>query len=206
MTFFKQIRVYIIIFILFGLFTTFQNDKYKLLLRVHSVFSILIWFCIFSFAVYSNKFYAFTTISNTVANLMYLMISFTHLIIIIESILYSKAQLRTIHKLSRIDQLFKSKLKINVPYKEEKRKIFIRNVIVLSILAGMKGFLALYLFYHNRWYCFIWISLYSQLILYLRFLQILFFLWLMETRLNVINYELKSIQRHQNAPAENIGC
>lgn len=187
-------HIYIIVFILFGLWTSFSNDKHKLAIRLNSVFSILIVIFLFSYAIYSNEFYAFTTISNTVGNYLYLLIVSTHLIVTVESIIQSKAQSRLVQKFTLIDRLFQDKLKIFAFYKTEKREMFMRNLILLSILATTKGFFSLYIHFFHRAFNFMWIELYSVWILYLRHIQVLVFVGLMRNRLSLINDELKKMK------------
>lgn len=195
MSFYKQIRIYIMVFMVFGLWTSFKNAKCKLALRLNSVFSIAIVIFLYTSAIYLNAFFAYTTIAHTVANYLYLLIVSTHLIVIVESIIKSKHQSRLIQKFTLIDRLFQEKLKIFILYKNAKRQIFIRNLILIAIFASMKGFLNLYIHFNHGAYNFMWIELYSVWVLYLRHIQVLFFIGLMKTRLNLINDELENIKK-----------
>lgn len=197
MEFSKQIRNYILVFIVFGLWSSLNDFEYKLPLRIYSVFSLLLVFCFFSLTVYFRQFHTFTTISNTVANSLFVLVVITHLVIIIESMWQRIAQKRLIRKFNLVDELFKTKLNTQIKYENEKRKMFIMNLTVLSIVLPIEVAVTIYLYYNSHVYYFIFQSIYSMWIIRLRPMQVLCFICLLRNRLNLVNKKLKAIAKQE---------
>lgn len=198
MIFFKEMRSFFIIFIVFGLWSTWENYKYKSQINFHSICSVaIVFFCFFS-AYFMNKFYIFNSLSNTVANVLYVLIIFTQLIIIAESILQKEAQMKLIQKLTIVDQMFNTKLNKMISYQDEKCEIFIRNSILVLIILFIKFFLSLFTYLTNREFNFMYPSMYPSTVMCFRLIQILYFVCLLRTRLHSLNDELQDIQQTLN--------
>lgn len=193
MEFFTQIRHYILVFIFFGLWSSMHDFKYKLSLRIYSIFLLLLMFCFFLLTVYFRQFYTFTTITNTVANSLFVLVVITHFIIIVESIWQRKVQKRLIKEFIIVDEIFKTKLNIRIPYQKEKRKMFIIFSTVLLIVLPIEVAVTVYLFYNSHVYYIVFQSVYSMWIIRLRPMQVLFFVFLLRTRLNLMNEKLKMV-------------
>lgn len=192
MEFFKHIRSYIVIFIFFGLWTSIEHFKYKQPLRICLAFSLISLFCLFSFTLYSNPFYTFTTISNTVANSLFWLFMLTHLAIVLESISQRKAQTKIIKKFTFVDQLFKTMLNITFPYRQERREILIIIVTSASVISSIMVAVCVYS-YSTYSTGFTFHFMYSTWIIRLRIIQVIFFVCLLRNRLNLINHQLKNI-------------
>lgn len=194
MEFFQQVRNQTILFIFFGIWSSWQHGKYKWALRAYSVSAIYQEMAIIGSVMYSYDIFKDYTLSATVENSMYMIISWTHLIIVIESLVTSSIQVKLIQKFSQVDHLLSARLKVEIPYTKERRKTFARNFFLLTTIILMKGFVSGYLHYHNKvlvsWYP----ALYSIWIMCLRTIQIILFAYLMRCRLTVINSELICIQ------------
>lgn len=193
MAFFKQMQNYILFFILFGLWSTWKNLKYKIQIRVCSFLSIILVLVGFSVA-YIYKFYNFNSLSNTLANLIYIFIVITHLIIVVESIYRKYAQTKLIQNLSLVDYLFNTKSNVIVSYNKEKCEIFIKCSILVSVLIFVNLIFILYTYFQNLHFNFFYVKMFSYSLMHLRSWQITFFVHLLRIRLILINDELKNIQ------------
>lgn len=192
-------RNYIVLFILFGLWSTWwQNSEFKIQIRVCSLLSILLVFCGFSSAYFFDKFYASSTLSNTVANLLFIFIIITHSIIVIESIYQKKAQTKLIQSLSLADHLFNTKSKVMIPYHKEKSEIFTRCSLIISIVIFVNVLITLYTNYLDLDFNLLYPPMYSYLVMCLRSVQIIFFVCLLRSRLILVIEELKDIQNILN--------
>lgn len=195
MVLFKEIRIYILFFILFGLWSTWwQSSKYKSEIKFYSVFSVALVFCDFLSAIFLDKFYASISLSNIVANSWYTAIVITHFIIVVESIVQKSAQVNLIRNLALVDQLFNIKSKVIIPYYKEKREIFIRSSILILIVISVDVLIIFSAYYRELHFNLMYPAMYSNTMMRLRPIQVLFFVYLMRTRLILINKELKAIQ------------
>lgn len=120
MAFFEQMRLYFIFFIFFGLWSTWQNNKYRSLLRVYSACCVQQEFLSFVSVIYSYNIFENNSLSATIANWLYIIDSLTHVVIVFESLYKRKAQLQLIRKFCSVDELFRNKLGITIPYRREK--------------------------------------------------------------------------------------
>lgn len=197
--FFRQVKNYLVFFIIFGLWSaTWPNSKNELLMKAYSLFSIVIVFCCFLSAYILNTFQTFNSVSNTVSNLLYVSVLFAHLIIIIESICQRDAQAKIIQSLSLTDYLFNIKLKVMMPYNRGKFEIFTRCFVLVSIMILTNTTFVSYMRYKNIDYSFIYVSLYPCLVMCLRSIQIIFLVCLLRSRLILIIEELVDIQNTLN--------
>ena len=194
MSFFVQIQKFLAFFTVFGLWSTWQNSKYKLLLRISSVISIAYFFILFSLSVIIDRFRDFNEISNIVSNVLFVLLFLTHFVILLESVLKNGAQAKLIKTLSEVDQLFCAKIGVAVPYRSEKLEIFIRLLILtlIEVIVKLAIILAL-LFSLNADKRFVFFTLYSNFISHLRLIQIVFFVYLVQSRLILLNVELIDI-------------
>lgn len=192
-SFFEEMRIFIGIFLLFGLWPTWQTTRYKYVLIVYSIFSISIVFGIFLSAIYINKVLEDNTLSTAVAYSFLLSILATHLIIVLQSLFYRKSQMKLIQKFSNVDRLFSTKLQISMSYQKEKTAMFIRFSSLLFAFVSIKVALMFHLHYSGRLSNFWYHCLFSIWIMRLRCVQVLFFVYLMRARLILISDKVKEI-------------
>lgn len=192
--FFKHISNYLLVFIFLGLWTSFQSFKYKRILQIYATFALLSILILFSFALYSEQIYTFTTISNTVANSLFVLMMSVHLTIIYETFAKSKIQRQLIEKFSHVDELFRTKLKVQIGYYREKSDLFKISFSLLMVIIPTYGAFLTYLCYVD-WQNFMFHITYSSLIIRFRIMQTLFFVYLLRNRLNVMNDKLKYISK-----------
>lgn len=132
MEFFKEMRIFFVFFISLGFWTTWQNGEFKFLLRLCSAFSMVLKFLFFSSAIIFDKLYGFDSLSNTVANVLFVFSALTHFVIVLETIFSDEAQKKLIQQLSAVDHLLTTKLQMKITYQHEKRTIFIHMLILAS--------------------------------------------------------------------------
>lgn len=203
MAFFKQMQNYILLFILFGLWSTWENLKYKIQIRVCSFLCIIIVLVGFSIA-YIYKFYNFNSLSNTLANLLYIFIVITHLIIVVESIYQKDAQAKLIQNLSIVDHLFNIKSNVNISYHKDKCELFRKCSVLVLVLILINLIFILYTNFLSLYFNFYYVTMYSYSMMHLRLIQITFFVHLLRSRLILINVELKDIQNELRVQFNNV--
>lgn len=198
--FFQKIRGFIIFFLIFGLHPIWENDKYKIILIIYSVASIFSVFAIFLSATIIYDEIVDITLSNAVGRSMQISILATHLIIVTQS-LFSRITLKQIIlKFVNVDRLLKIRLNNSIAYNQEKRAIFIRILFIIIVLLTIKF---IFIIHHsmvvNDRYIRFWIhNLYSIWIMRLRCIQVLFFVYLLRARLNMLIEQLKKTAEESN--------
>lgn len=196
--FLDEIKGFIVFFLIFGLWPTWQNIKYKILLVFYSIFSIFLVFGIFSSAIYVNKVLEDNTLSTAVAYSFLLSILATHLIIVLQSLFYRKAQMKLVQKLSHVDRLFSTKLQIFISYRKERKALLIRFSILIFTFVAIKVALIMHLHFLGRLSSFWYHCLFSTWIMRLRCVQVLFFVYLLRARLILVNEKVKEILTARN--------
>lgn len=200
MEFFNQMRSYLLIFILFGLWTSFQQFKYKRILQIYSICAFFLTLLLFAISMYNTQFFTFTTLPNTVVNVLYVLIWAVHLFIIFESILKSDTQKQLIEKFNHVDELFKIKLNTRISYRAEKYDLFKKNLILSSFIMPIYVAITIYFFWKSGSFDTMYLSTYSFFIIRMRVTQTLLFIVLLKNRLNLINDKLKHISKVVQPP------
>lgn len=195
MEFFKEMRIFFVFFISLGFWTTWQNGEFKFLLRLCSAFSMVLKFLFFSSAIIFDKLYGFDSLSNTVANVLFVFSALTHFVIVLETIFSDEAQKKLIQQLSAVDHLLTTKLQMKITYQHEKRTIFIHMLILASSKILTNVIIVIYYLYQNRDYSFLYPGMYSTIVICLRLIQVWFFVYLVQARLYLINIKLNEVQR-----------
>lgn len=190
MEFFDQIRKYVTVFILFGTWSSTHGFKSKILLHTYSVVYVVALIVLFSVSIHSQQFYTYTTISNTMANSLYWLIMVTHLVVVFESISKNNAQKQLIEKFIFVDNLFQVNSNIRLPYEKEKRKIFIMSSTLVSSICLYYAAIYTYLYHTDNIRGFTIQSSLSIWIIRLRSMQVTFFVWILRTRLILLNQHL----------------
>lgn len=200
MEFFNQTRSYILLFIVFGLWTSFQQFKYKRLLRIYSICSLLSVLLLFAVSMYNTQFHTFTSIPNTVANILLVLVWIIHLMVAVESILKSNVQKQLIDKFEHVDELFKIKLNTRIAYQTEKCDLFKKNLTLSSLIMPIYIGVTIYLVSRNGSFDPMYLTTYSFFVIRLRITQIILFVFLLRNRLNLINDKLKHISKVVRTP------
>lgn len=196
MTFFNRMRFVFLFFILFGLWTTWENNKYKSLLRLNSMLAIVLTISNFTLQIYLKNLYDFISLSNIVANSLFIFMVFSQLVIVVESIWHNHTQVELINKFSNVDILFASKLHSTVSYREEKFKVFMLMLILVSLEIIVEVFNSTFLLlFSSHNYNLMFPYEYPNIMSYLRSIQIICFVYLTQRRLKMINEELTNIQK-----------
>lgn len=193
--FFAQMRNYIVYFLVFGLWSSWKDSKYKLLLKAHSIFSITIVFFTYLSAYVFNQFSEAATLSATVSTTLFITILVAHLIITVETFHRCCSQLALVQNLSTVDSMFNTKLSICIPYQREKSEFFVRNIAIVFVVIAIKLFVVVFTLYQNRSMNFFYCIMYSNWIMHLRSIQVLFFVYLVRDRLILIDKEITDVRR-----------
>lgn len=198
-TFFEEFRWFIGIFIFFGVWSSWQNDKHKTLFIINSVFSIHSVFATFVSAIFVFDVINDNSLSNVIAYLLLLSVLATHLVIVMQSLFYRAAQMKLLDKFAYVDHLLNTKLNIMPSYRKQKREILVRIVIFSIALAiihiGLIAQLYLFEFLDSYWYH----NFYSMWIMRLRCIQMLFFVYLLKLRLKLLTKKMQEILDSSNS-------
>lgn len=193
-----EMRGFITFFRIFGLWPISRNSKFKVHLIVYSIFCICFVICIIIATIFMDKEFPNHTLSSIVEYVFLWSILFTHLIICLEALVNRNALMRLIEKIAYADFLFKSKLHWTICYRDERREIFVRFAVLIFSAVSARVTLLVHLLYENSidglWYecmCSLWI-------LRLRFLQILFFVFLLRNRLSLVEEKIKELIQSQS--------
>lgn len=203
-TFLDEMRAFNAFFLIFGLFASWPTPKYRPILFVYSIFSIFLVFAIFVSAVYINKVFNENILSSAVAYSFLLSILATHLIIVLQSLFHRKAQIKLVQKFSYVDRLFNTKLQLFISYRNEKRALFIRLLILLCTFLLIKSGLFIHLYYGGYLNSFWFHCVYSNWIARLRSAQVLFYVYLLRSRLILVNEKVKEILISRNRQSGNL--
>lgn len=188
-------RIYFVFFIVFGLWTSWKNIDQNLSFRVFSLISVPLAFSCFALSIFFNTFHEFDTLYYTMTNLMFGFIHLTHLIIVLESFL-RKSQMDLIERFSRVDDLFAYELNIQMPYQREKWRIFVRIMALTCIeIIAKLSVLGSRVYYGQHYQFFYSIFLPNAIICFRQF-EMLFFVYLLENRLKLINIELIKMHKY----------
>lgn len=198
MEFFEEKRNYIVCFLFFGLWSTWNKSKYTILFKIYSIFLLSLVFGSFFSAIIFNQFFEHLTLSATVATFLFITILLAHLIIVIESLYKSNLQEKLIKKFSFVDQMLSTEMGKRLPYCQEKRNLFVQNCMIVSTVFLLKISVVVYTYYRDTPLNFMYTAMYSSWIIRLRSLQVLFFVYLIRNRLIMINDELINFRNHSN--------
>lgn len=193
MSFSVQIRNYLAFFMLLGLWSSWQNSKYKLFLRISLAISNICFCALFSLTVLIDRFRDFDALSNIVSNVLFILLSLTHLVILLESILKNEAQAKLIDTLSEVDHLFFVKIGLSVSHRSEKFGMLIRLLGLASTEVVVKWAIVITLLLSTSDKRYVFFTLYSNFVICLRLIQILLFVYLLRNRLTILNSELVDI-------------
>lgn len=195
MAFFNRTQNFFIFFILFGLWTSWQNSKYKLFPQFYSVFSVVLIILNFLLAIIFDRLHTFNSLSNIAANFWFILLTLAHLIIVLESIYHSNVQLKLIQGFSRVDRIFAMKLFVKIPYRNEKHQLFVLVFMMMCIEIITKLFFKTYYFINRKQLHKLFdVTLHSELMIALKLAQVLFFVYIIDARLGLINKKLIEFQ------------
>lgn len=191
MEFFIENRNYIIFFRLFSLWSFWKNCKNKISFQVYSIFLMTSVICSFTYGFILDHLYEYVSLSTTVRCWLFVTMLMAYLVTAIESLYKTKAQEELVQKFSIVDHLFSRKMRIYVPYQQEKQELFVRNCIVITIILFFSVHAAIHSDFASPIVYSLTISIW---IVRLRSVRVMFFVYLMQNRLSLINNELVNIR------------
>lgn len=192
--FIAEIRTFLAIFSVFGLWPSWHTSKYRLFHTLYSFLSILVVIGISIAVLMYLDMVENTTLSAGVTYSFILSGLFVHFIIVLQAFFCRKKQHFLINKFAYVDQLLHRNLQVQISYREEKHQILVRILTIGFLLIVIELSFRAQLIYCNAislefWlYCF-----YSELIMRIRCLQVLVFVLLLRSRINIISSKVKEI-------------
>lgn len=190
---FNEIRSFLVLFSVLGLWPTWPNSKFRALFIISLILYISYIFCIFWSVFYFNKEFSYHTLSAIVQFSFLAGILMTHFTVIVEAFINRNAQVRLIEKISYVDQLLHSKLQLNISYHSEKNAIFIRLASVMFIFMIIRTIFTFDLYYEYNINTFPYRLIFSAWTIQLRSIQVLFFVYLIRTRLQFVSDQLNEM-------------
>lgn len=193
-TFHTEIRAILIVFSVFGLWPSWPSSKYRRLHTLYSLLSIVLVVAVSVSALSILDIFDNSTLSVAVAYSFVLNALCAHLITMCQAFYHRDEQQRLIAKFAHVDQLLQRQLHVNISYRAERRHILARTLAIGGLLLAIKMAVILHLYYREAFAVDVWIHcLYSVFILRLRCVQILVFVLLLRSRINLINGKVKEI-------------
>lgn len=184
--FIREFRSFIIFFYLFGLAPISDNQRLRYILYINSFFQISLITYIFTSVTFLQSAAEESALSTIVNYLFLAGITSTHLIIMLQAFFARKEQFSLLKTFAEADVLLKKKLKYKSRYAHERHSIWLKFLIFATVLFLVKACFIYRLYFSP--YGEFWIPCYySFFILRLRCLQILFYVFLLTHRLNVVS-------------------
>lgn len=201
---FTEIRYFIVIFSMFGLWPISSSKlKYNVFLILFSLIHICFIFCMFWSAFYFNERRENHTLSMLVQFSFLISILIAHFAVILEALINRTAQMSLIEKISRIDWLLQNKFQLIVSYRKEKNVILIRLTTMIFILGFTRTILTFRLNNEHQMNNFWYQCTFSIWILRLRFIQVIFFVYMLRNRLRLLRGKLKEFLITSNLYVKN---
>lgn len=181
-------------FAVLGLWPSWHTRKYRRLHILYSMIAILIAVGTFISSIFVHHIFEYTSLTDGIANIFILSTIVVQFIVVSQSLVNRTKQQQLVAKFAKVDQLIHRKLNVYISYQAEKRHILIRILgigvtvfvieIVLRIRLLYRGALASEIFWH---------FFYADCIARLRCMQILVFVLLLRSRVNLIQNRVKEI-------------
>lgn len=190
---FDEIRSFLVLFSMLGLWPTWTNSKFRALFIISLILNITYIFGIFWSVFYYNAEFSYHTLSAIVQFSFLAGILMTHFTVIVEAFINRNAQMRLINKISFADQLLHSKFQMNISYQNERNVIFIRLASVMFTFMVLRTIFTFDLYYGYGINTFPYRLILSAWIIQLRSVQVLFFVYLLRTRLQFVSDQLNEM-------------
>lgn len=187
---FDDIRSFLVLFSVVGLWPSWINYKFRVLFIIHLVLSVTYIFGIFCSVFYYNAEFSYHTLSAIVQFLFLAGVLMTHFTVIVEAFINRNAQMRLIDKISYADQLLHSKFQLDISYQIEKKTIFVQLASVMLAFMMLRTIFTFDLYYGYGINTFPYRLILSAWIIQLRCIQVLFFVYLLRTRLQFVSDQL----------------
>lgn len=188
--FYQQMREFLIYFFVFGLWPLI-GKRHKLLLFLYcSVLPTSALVFLLMFVKSYDNLHDPASLRGIVNNLLFISISVSNILILVETLVGRTTQAQLIGKFSQIDRLLNRQLNVVIPYNEEKRTIFILNSILASLVLLSDVALVVYLQVRKLVLNLSVSMMFSTWITRLRLIQVMFFVHLARNRLKLVNQKL----------------
>lgn len=165
--------------------------------NVWSVCSILSLILLISHGIVDTEFYSESqaSIGKTIIFIKLCTVRLGHLTILIESFVHRRDLIEMINILSLIDSTMVKKLGVDVAHKDLKKLILKSLIIGCTIFIFIESLvLAIFLNHFSITFISFWIArLFSFSVICLRYLQIIIFIYIVQSRLSIINQNLNKI-------------
>lgn len=199
--FFKQMHNYFLYFNLFGMWSVWENSKHKFLFQSHLLSISIVVLLTFIYAIFLNRFFERNSLLGNLNNFLFIFIFGSHLTILFETFFSTKNQMEIIEKLSFFDRYFGMKFDIQIQYQLQKQKLFALNIMLMFPVILTNIMIVSYIYFWKAVFLNGLLSMYSTWITRSRFLQVIFFVYLLRERLKIINNELNRLRKLTHWPS-----
>lgn len=153
---------------------------------------LVVFICIS--ALFILRIFDDSTLSVAVAYSFVLSGLMAHLIIVAQAFFYRNEQQRLVTKFAYVDELLQKKLRVKIAYDKEKQEILVRILAISFALFAIKIAFFAHMYYRDAFLVNFWLHcMYSVFIMRLRCIQVLVFVLLLRSRINLINRKVKEI-------------
>lgn len=188
-TFRSEFKNFFILFHIFGLARFSDNPYISSLLFVYSVIQALIFFALLTSVVVLKITFDANAIS-TIVNYVFLgSVTLTPFVIMLQTIFDTNKQHSLVTSIDQIDELIHRKLGHHFNYAREKRSIWLKILLVVIILGFIQSFL-IYRLYRLSSLGTLYPAYYSFLLIWMRSIQIAFYMLLLNDRLKIVDEKL----------------
>lgn len=199
----KQIRHFIGFFLLFGLWSTWENFSHTFLLNLYSFFLTLVLIIVYFEMVFWDYFLVdVTTLAASVTTMLFITTFLAHLVIAFESIARSKTHSQFMEKLSHVDRLISTKQQAFHPYRIKKRADLSLIRTLIAFVVCIKIVFVIFITLQEVTNVYVYCIIYSKWIMHLRAIQVSFLVVLVRNRLTFITEELENLQKEPKTQTE----
>lgn len=196
-------QFYFMIFILFGFWNSWPNFRHEAIFRLNSILSIALIVLNFTSAIIFGAFYKLCSLSEMIANFLFILEVLTHSVIILESIFKSGSQMALLKKFSFVNYLCSKKLRVKIFKRRERRQIFVRFLLMVLVQVISRIIIIVCGTYWKCTFNFLYVSLFPELVIGFKLIQIWFFVYIMHIRLFLVNKQLNDLIRHTRSASRN---
>lgn len=188
------IRECLLVFAVLGLWPSWHTPKFRRLHTFYSIFAICVSIGTFISSIFVHHIFEYKSLSHGVANVYILITLVAQFISVTQAFLYQTKQQQLVAKFAKVDQLIHHKLQVYISYRAEKRHILARIFaigvgsffieIIIRTRLLYRGDLPWEIF----WHCF-----FADCLARLRCIQVLVFVLLLRSRVNLLQNEIEEI-------------
>jgi hypothetical protein len=189
-----EMTLFVNIFQMFSVFPYSANEFVQILLRVYATINLLVVggiFCsaYFLFPIFSSS----ENLSSLVGGLVFNGLLITHAVNLIQAYATRNEQGEIYQKFDEIDYILNNQLLVNINYKNLRHRLFIKNLIIQIVVLCIHVVCVITAMQSGFFHSYHVHLILTNFIIRLRCLQNMFYVDLMNDKLNLMNKKLRDI-------------